>query len=384
LVADQQNGGFGFGEKYPMSPQLISLLRIIQLRPDTWLAQHINRTLQAIADGGLRDHVDGGFFRYTTDRQWSAPHFERMLYDNALLAQVYFLAGDVFDNDHYHAIGREILDFLIRYFKSPEGGFIASLSAVDSTGLDGGFYTLSESEIRELFNASESTAIEKTWQQVAVAHPLEPRYLPSVDVSSNEVMLDRIASVRRNRSLPHDDKRIAGWNGLALTAFSMGAKRSSNTVYRQVADDLYRFLIEQIWVNGNLKRTPSAGQGNLSDYAYIAQGVNEYAGLSRHESAIDTALTIATSAWQLFFVEGVWRSNLQLEMMLPYTVYPAVMEDTALPSASATLVGTTLGLVGEAPEPLQRLSRRAALVVDENVIDSPFFYATHVMNIIGQ
>ena len=157
-LADHLSGGFGEQNKFPMSAQLLALLASYEAQPDSRLGEHLQLTLDRMSALGLRDHLSGGFFRYTTDPAWRTPHFEKMLYDNALLATVYLRAARIFQRPDYERIARETLDFMLTHLRDPQGGFYSSLSAVDELGVEGAYYLWNEPTLQTVLNESDIAA----------------------------------------------------------------------------------------------------------------------------------------------------------------------------------------------------------------------------------
>jgi uncharacterized protein len=148
--ADSLRGGFGEVSKFPMAPQLAALLLQQAQQPEPKLAEFLLLSFDQMAARGLRDHVGGGFFRYTVDPGWETPHFEKMLYDNAHLARLYLDAAQVLRQPRYRQIARETLDFMRGVLQDPAGGLYASTSAVDEAGREGAYYLWEPAELKQL------------------------------------------------------------------------------------------------------------------------------------------------------------------------------------------------------------------------------------------
>jgi len=398
LVADEEDGGFGDAAKYPMSPQLLALLQLQEIQPNKRLERHLRLTLDVMASRGLRDVLDGSFFRYTTDRAWRTPHYEKMLYDNAQLAWVYLEAARILKAPEYLVVASEALDSLSRSFGSKDGGLVASLSAVDDRGIDGGYYLWSDAELRTLLDAQEYEVAIKSWQAMSVSGK-ERRYLPVsaeklVDVAETlgpteqqvqaliESAQRKLDKARAQRSIPRDQKRIAAWNGLALLAFTRAAQITDEPRYGSDAERLYRFVADQLWVDNQLRRTASGGEAELADYAYIAAGLLAYTPVNQKAEHDRLLKRVIQQAWDRFYVEGFWRRLEGLDLLLPYTVYPVTLPDTELPSPSALLIRATLN-AGDRIDPVyQKLAHGALRTGDSNMAESPFFYGTQILTLV--
>ena len=255
---DPEFGGFGRAPKFPPASNLEFLLRTD--REDA--LELVRKTLDGMAAGGMYDVVGGGFHRYSVDDRWLVPHFEKMLYDNALLSSVYLHAWVVTGEDRYRRIVEETLDYLVRELRLSEGGF-ASAQDADTAGVEGLTYTWELDEVDD-----------PGWLQ-----PFEGRGIIRADLPPDAKQ--KLLEERQRREQPlRDDKVVTAWNGLALAAFAEAAWRLDRPDYLQVALDLARFLQEEMTgENGLLFRTYRDGaakiEGYLEDYANVANGLLE-------------------------------------------------------------------------------------------------------------
>ena len=176
-TADGLAGGFGQSQKFPSAPQLALLLDSQRREPVEALAEFLRLTFGAMASLGLRDQLGGGFFRYVTDPGWQVPHFEKMLYDNALLAELYFEAADVLDEPAFESIGMDTLAFMVRELAAPAGGFYSSLSAVDAADVEGGYYLFDADDLERVLDEEERRVVAAAWGFEGPS-PIEHGYLP--------------------------------------------------------------------------------------------------------------------------------------------------------------------------------------------------------------
>ena len=253
---DPEWGGFGPAPKFPPASVLEFLLRRGELELAT-------RTLDAMAAGGMYDLVGGGFHRYSVDRQWLVPHFEKMLYDNALLVPVYLHGWLVTGNDRYREVATETLDYMLRELALDEGGF-ASAEDADTDGVEGLTYTWTEDD-----NVPHD-----------LLHPFEHgRFI--IRGALDPELRARLFEERERRRKPlRDDKAIASWNGLTLTALAEAGRRLGRDDYLDAARSLGEFLLGPLsTAKGRLYRSWRAGQakhaGVLEDYADVANGLYE-------------------------------------------------------------------------------------------------------------
>jgi uncharacterized protein len=262
---DPAHGGFGRAPKFPPASNLELLLRTG--RDDA--LEMVRVTLDGMAAGGMWDVLGGGFHRYSVDETWLVPHFEKMLYDNALLASTYLHAWLVTGEERYRHVVEATLDYTVRELRLPGGGF-ASAQDADTDGVEGLTYTWTAEEIEE-----------------ALGEP-EPEWLRPFEhgrsIIRAEVPEDarrRLLEVRTARPQPlRDDKVVTAWNGMALAAFAEAAHRLDRTDYLEVALGLARFLRETMTDDdGRLRRTYRDGiakiDGYLEDYAHVANAYIE-------------------------------------------------------------------------------------------------------------
>jgi uncharacterized protein len=253
---DPEWGGFGPAPKFPPASVLEFLLRRGELELAT-------KTLDGMAAGGMYDLVGGGFHRYSVDRQWLVPHFEKMLYDNALLVPVYLHGWLVTGNDRYREIATETLDYMLRELALDEGGF-ASAEDADTDGVEGLTYTWTQED-----DVPED-----------LLHPFEHGRLIIRGALDPELRAQLFEERERRRKPLRDDKAIASWNGLALAALAEAGRRLGRDDYREAARSLGEFLLGSLsTAEGRLYRSWRAGQakhaGVLEDYADVANGLYE-------------------------------------------------------------------------------------------------------------
>jgi uncharacterized protein YyaL (SSP411 family) len=361
--ADTLHGGLGQAGKFPMAPQLHALLERQALQPDAKLAEFLRLTFDQMAARGLRDHVGGGFFRYTTDPGWDTPHFEKMLYDNAHLAMLYLRASAVLRQPRYGDIARGTLDFMQDEMLDASGGLYSSTSAVDAAGREGATYLWERDELKQRLSPQAFAAAWRVWRLDAPRSfdngylPAEYR-TPTVDERRLLANAARILRpLRHARSLPKDDKLNAGLNGLALSAFSHAIQL--DPAYRLRADRLQHFLLMRLVREGRLMKALARGQilphAELEDYAYVVQGLLDHADATGNGQSRAQARHLAHTAWQLFWSEKGWKREMR-PLLATLQAEPA-LADGALYSPSEVLILASLRLRDPA---LQRRARRAA------------------------
>ncbi|MDP8940100.1 MAG: thioredoxin domain-containing protein [Actinomycetota bacterium] len=290
---DHTHGGFGGAPKFPQPMNLEVLLRYHHRTGDEDALSGVELTLKKMANGGIYDHLGGGFARYSVDAYWLVPHFEKMLYDNALLVQMYLEAYQATGDPFYERVAEETLDYVVRDMASPEGGFYSAEDA-DSEGVEGKFYVWTPAEIQQALEPEEAELAMRYWGVTEAGNfegknilnvPRPPEVVAEEAGISPEDLRGRIAearsklfAVRKQRVRPgRDDKVLAAWNGLMLRSFALAARVLSRDDYREVAEKNAAFLLEKLKSDGRLRRSYKDGRarfnGYLEDYAMVADGL---------------------------------------------------------------------------------------------------------------
>jgi len=290
---DPVNGGLGSAPKFPRSLELDFLFHYAHLCGESQVLGQLGFTLEKMARGGIYDQLGGGFHRYSVDAAWVAPHFEKMLYDNALLPPLYLAHQRLTGSELSRRIARKTLDFVVRDLSAPQGGFYAAWDA-DSEGVEGKYYvwTLEEvsrvagPEAADLVTAALGLTREGNFEGATVL--TRPRSRPDLaaayNLSPEQVdhllgeAFDRLREVRSRRAPPQrDEKVIVSWNGLAITALAKGAQVLSEGRYREAAVRAARFLLEDLLQEDTLFRIWTAGRvsvpGFSEDYAILANAL---------------------------------------------------------------------------------------------------------------
>ncbi len=396
-LGDEMSGGFGEQTKFPLAPHLRSLLAAWQYKPDAELKEFLSLTLDRMALRGLRDQLGGGFFRYTVDPGWYTPHFEKMLYGNAQLAVLYLRAAQAFDRSDYAAVARDTLDFMLREMMAPAGGMVASFSAVDDVGAEGGYYLWDNETLQRILDKQQLALVQQVWGMQGPP-PHDGGHLPIVQMSTAEATeaLDmdartagkqfqlageRLLAERRKRQLPVDHKILAGWNGLALTALVAGARQLDDVRYRQGAQKLRNYLLETLWDGQRLWRARGKhgelGQATLEDYAFAAQGLLDWAELTNSKADQKMARRWVEDAWRRFHDGSGWR--LSDQTLLPSGYGVAMFSDSPLPSPSVVLMRTAWRLADAEDDKALRARVLKAVSSDHTELETAAFeYAGQV------
>jgi uncharacterized protein YyaL (SSP411 family) len=385
---DPRWGGFGGAPKFPQPTTLGFVLRRA-VRGDPGAREMVATTLDRMAWGGIHDQVGGGFARYATDAAWHVPHFEKMLYDNAQLAQLYVRAWQVTGREGYRSVATGVLDFLLRELRHPEGGFWSSLDA-DSEGAEGRFYVWSWHELTELVGPETATALgaspDGNWEGTNVLwFPQGP------DLSD-----DRLADARRllftarsARVRPAtDDKVLTSWNAMAIAAFAEAGRAMQEPAYVEAAEACAAF----IWASlrdgdGRLLRSwreGAAGRpGFADDHALLASAL-----LTLYETTFDlrwfeAARSLADVLLDRFVDRergGFFQTADDAERLV---VRPKELYDNATPSGNSAAAEVLLRLAGLTGDDRYGAAAEGALGLVAGVLDrapTAFGYALSALD----
>jgi uncharacterized protein len=317
---DPVHGGFGQAPKFPHAMDLRVLLRAWKRSGDDHALHMTRHTLDRMAMGGIYDHLGGGFARYSTDARWLAPHFEKMLYDNALLTTVYLEAFQATGDPFYREIVEETLAWLRREMTSPEGPFYSTLDA-DSEGLEGKFYVWTADEIERVlgkedaarFNEIYGVEPEGNWEESPgpgwnILHRVKTftqsaRLLGAPEPELRDFLADcrhKLFAVREGRVRPgRDDKMLTAWNGLMIAAMARAAWTLDKPEYAEAAARAADFILTKMHTpDGRLLRTYSSGSAPklnayLEDYAYLLDGLVELYEATFDPKWVTSALEVA-------------------------------------------------------------------------------------------
>jgi hypothetical protein len=310
---DRLNGGFGSAPKFPPAMTLDFLLHTFHRTGASDALQMVQETATKMANGGMYDQLGGGFHRYSVDAKWLVPHFEKMLYDNALLSSLYLHLYQVTKNPDARRTAAETLDYVVREMTDPSGGFYSSQDA-DSEGHEGKFFVWSRQEILdalgkpdadlfcEYFDVTEEGNFEgrnilnvsRPLEDVAVSNKISIEQLRAALAAGRQTLFD----IRERRVKPgRDEKVLTAWNGLMLSSFAEASAILEQTDYRRVAEANASFLLNHLQHDGLLLRTYKDGEAKLNayleDYACLIHGL-----LSLYEATgtlkwIESAISLA-------------------------------------------------------------------------------------------
>lgn len=287
-LGDASYGGFGSAPKFPNAANISFLFRYAKLSGLGKFNEFALKTLKKMANGGIFDQIGGGFSRYSTDAKWLVPHFEKMLYDNALIPVNYAEAYQITKDPFYLDVLKKTLDFVLREMTSPERGFYSAYDA-DSEGIEGKYYVWKKSEIKEILGSDADlfclyydVTDGGNWEgnnilcnnlnisTVAFNFGISESEVSAILKSCSEKLL-KIRSARIPPGL--DDKVLVSWNSLMITAFAKGYRVTGDIIYLNAAKDCISFIEQNLFVNEKLLRTYKNGiakiDGYLEDYSYF-------------------------------------------------------------------------------------------------------------------
>ena len=301
---DAANGGFGGSPKFPQPTNLSMLLCYWYRTGDEQSLQMVEKTLDAMAKGGIYDHVGGGFHRYATDTRWLIPHFEKMLYDQALLSKVYLQAYKITGNKKYAEISKKIFDYVLRDLIDSKGGFYSAEDA-DSEGVEGTFYLWEPKQIASILDKDQAKLFNVYYGVTKSGNFEEHKTILNISTSIEQlgkkfnrnpseienILTDARAKIfkkRQKRIRPHrDDKVITAWNGLMISSLAYGGAVLQEEKYIAAAKRSAEFILSTLYKDGRLMRYYHDGRAVekafLDDYAFMILGL-----LDLYEASFNT------------------------------------------------------------------------------------------------
>ncbi|MGE5423189.1 MAG: thioredoxin domain-containing protein, partial [Ignavibacteriales bacterium] len=345
---DSKYGGFGRAPKFPTPHSLFFLTRYGRLAGQKTALKMVDKTLQAMYRGGIYDHIGGGFARYSTDEKWLVPHFEKMLYDNALLALAYLDGYQVLDEPIYRTVAEEIFQYVLRDMTSPEGGFYSAEDA-DSEGVEGKFYVWTPDEVKQILGSGGDDFCHLF--DITERGNFEEQNIPNlIKTSLDEVENKRSAvdaareklRVERDKRIhPYkDDKILTSWNGLMIAALARGYKVLGVEDYRDAARKAVDFIFAKLRrEDGRLlarfRDGEAAYPAYADDYTFLIWGLIELYEATFEPRYINDALDLHRDLIKLFWDDQngglfFYGSDGEEQILRPKEFY-----DGATPSANS-------------------------------------------------
>lgn len=376
---DRVHGGFGGAPKFPTPHNLYFLMRYFRRSKKDSALQMVEKTLQGMRRGGIYDHIGFGFHRYATDERWIIPHFEKMLYDQALLALAYLEAYQLTRKEEYAQTAREIFTYVLRDMTDAQGGFYCAEDA-DSEGVEGKFYLWTQEEIKNILPSADSDLFISLYQhpEDGEIHGMQElpqgHFIPHLAPTLGQLpqMTDEIRqklfAARKSRVHPlKDDKILADWNGLMIAALARGAQILDEPLYlkaaRNAADFIFTNMTDE---EGELLHRWRAGDasitGMLDDYAFVIWGLLELYEASWQTNYLKKALTLNRQMMERYWDEkegGLYFTQHGAEDIL---VRQKEVQDGALPSGNSVALLNILRLARITAD--SELENRAAKIAE--------------------
>ncbi|MBP2030490.1 uncharacterized protein YyaL (SSP411 family) [Methanohalophilus levihalophilus] len=318
---DWRNGGFGPAPKFPSPSLLLFLLQYYEIMDSDRALELVEKTLSSMADGGIFDHLGGGFHRYSTDSEWDIPHFEKMLYDQAMLTISYLQAYQATETAEYKAVAEEVLAYSMSSLQHPEGAFYCAEDA-DVNGEEGIFYLWSVEEIEEILGKADTSLFFRHFKLVPVPGSQGPQSnaLRKItgqngNIESSAETIEQLAGMRQKlfekrglRDHPGlDDKVLADWNGMMIAALSIAARVCENDDYLKEAKRAADFVRENMFgekgLTHNFHESGKSVEGFLDDYAFFAWGMTELYESTLDVTYLKTAVDLMEEAINRFWDE---------------------------------------------------------------------------------
>ncbi len=362
-IGDPVFGGFGSVPKFPNSANLSFLLRYYRLSGISKFKEFVLKTLNKMGRGGIFDQIGGGFHRYSTDAQWLVPHFEKMLYDNALVPMVYAEAYQLTKDGFYLDIVKKTLNYVLREMTSKEGGFFSAQDA-DSEGEEGKYYVWKKREIEETLG--KDSDIFCLYYDVTDGGNFEGKSILCNHISLSSVafkfgiseeqvkkILDQSAQklleIRSKRIPPSlDDKILTSWNALMISAFAKGYRISNEQKYLAAAENCIKFIQEKLLKNDSLLRTYKNGSakipGYLEDYAFFVNSLLDVFEINPDSKYLELAKVLSK-----YLIEHFWDQNQHCFFMTAdnhenLIIRPKNDHDLSIPSGNSVAAKALLRL----------------------------------------
>jgi uncharacterized protein len=374
---DERRGGLRRAPKFPSSLPVRLLLRHHRRTKDARSLHMAELSLEKMAAGGLMDQVGGGFHRYSTDADWLVPHFEKMLYDNALLAVAYAEAWQVTGRRDFARVVRQTLDYVLREMTAPEGGFWSATDA-DSESVEGKFFVWSEAELREALGADAERFIR--FYGVTPEGNFEEQnilFVPRPDEEEWAALegARRTLYERRAKRMPplRDEKILTAWNGLMISALAFGGRVLHEPRYVDAAARAADFVLRELVRDGRLLRAWLGGDagvpGFLEDHAFLAQGLLDLFEATFEPRWLTEAIRLAGAMERLFGdpAGGGWFTTATDHEQLLAREKPT--HDGAEPSGASIALQVVLRLHAFTTDDRWRRSGEGALKHYANLLD---------------
>ncbi len=355
-IYDKTNGGFSFKPKFPQTSIINTLLKIYQISKNKEALNLATNTLKNIAKGGMRDLVDGGFCRYSVDEKWLVPHFEKMAYDNALIANTFLNAYFATKDSFYKEVAFETIDFMIE--KMQENYLFYSASDADSEGMEGKYFVYSYDEVKEKLKKDGFKNIDEILKNISISKNgnFEEKNIVRVesDFKDKKEVLKSLKELREQRDYPFIDKKIiTSWNAMMIaTLFKVSRVKED---YLNFAKKSLEILLKKVYINDNLYHVTMIDKepkikAYLEDYAYLINALLEGYKTTLNFEYLILSTKLTNDALSSFYQDGKWyfsKGEFKTE---------ADFSDATYPSSAAMMVKNMLTLASLVDEKYKRFS----------------------------
>ncbi len=359
---DKQYGGFHGAPKFPVPHNLLFLLRFGKRTGNDTAIEMAAGSLRAMQRGGIYDHIGYGFHRYSTDQFWRVPHFEKMLYDQAMIALAYAEAYLITGDDSLKRTAEEVINYVLRDMRDESGGFYSAEDA-DSDGIEGKFYIWQDNEIneilgndagffREYFNINENGNFNDPMGHMPengniVFRNLSINEIAAEENATKDEILAKLETIRKKlyehrekRNRPHlDDKIMTDWNGLMITAMAFAGRIFGRTDFTEAAEQAASFILQELYQNGQLLHRYRGGEAGINamidDYAFLIRGMIELYMATFDADHLEKAISLTDEALRLFWDDekgGFYFTSTEAERLISRR---KELYDSAIPSGNS-------------------------------------------------
>lgn len=358
---DELQGGFGLTFKSPRPHVLMALLELQAQRPRPWLEDFIQLTLHSISDFGLHDMVAGGFFRYTVDPSWHTPHFEKMLFLNAAMVELYVKAYQVLGEDYWLQLAEETMAFLLRDMRNDSAEFISSLSAQDAQGVEGGAYLFTQQAIDELFNEKQAALFEASGEWLWLAELSAWLPVGVLDGEAEQQLRPLLLGDRQKNPPVRESNVIKSWNAYVMIA---------GLALQQVSDQDYRPALARL--SENLRAYVSGDEVlSLQEMTSIAMALAQWGDYVEDDQSLALASKLTRQAAQQFRREDGWLEV--SDAVIPLPGRKQNLQDGDLPAADVQFDWLQRRLLATG-----KPGAADSLQVDPQLLQKPMKYARYI------
>ena len=373
-AADQDYGGFGLDEKYPWVPQMLALIDLMEINPQPTIIEFIAKTAHAIRQGAITDQLSGGVFRYATSRDWGTPHYEQMLYTQALVTKLFARTARLTGDKALGIAALRSAYAMTSNFKLENDWYRASRSAVSAEGEDGGYYLWSKEELRDVLGDN--------WDEmVADLGSGTSQILPGFPGENSAEAAKLLKAARDRRTQVTDNKVILGWNGLVLSGLASvaGLDKALYPAANILAENLLK-IGSRSHLGILVSSSEKSADTSLETYVYVAGGLLDWWQLTNDDRYAEVGTALLIRAHSLFYRAGLWEASVQ--PLIGPSLGRIHIPDSQLPSPSGEWMRLTqLAAYSNSAESSELGKIAAAVATSPGSIaeaDEAFFHATTI------